>query len=217
MKLHGVIFSPFVQPVLMAARIKGIELELTPLPAGGTQSAEFAAISPMRRMPVLEESDGWTMAESASIVAYLEETQPGPSLLPVDARDAAKARLIAGLVDTEIAAGLRHFIVQKLFRMQDEPALLDHGRAQLRRGLAAIEQIGVNGGRWAVGDQPSVADIALVPLLSLGDLITGHSDSGELISGLPGIDAYWARARADPLGNRSYVEMRDGFLASRKR
>jgi glutathione S-transferase len=165
MKLYGVNFSPFVQRVLIAGRIKGVEIPVEPPPGGAMQSPEFAMISPMRRIPVLEEADGWTLCESAPIVSYLEETLPGPSLLPESPRDRARARQIAGLVDTEFAAGLRHYVVQKLFRMRDEPAQLSYGRDQLNLGLDAIERIGLPAEGWAAGSSPGIADAALIPFL----------------------------------------------------
>ena len=210
MKLHGVAFSPFVQRVLFAARVKGVELDLAPIGGAALQSPVFAAISPMRRMPVLEEEDGWTLCESSAIIAYLDETQPGPSLLPADRRMAARARQIAGLVDTEIAAGLRHFVVQKLFRMYDNPGALDYGRQQAELGLDAVERIGLDGDGWAIGDAPSIADAALIPFLTLGEMVCEVAPTPPTMAGRPSIDAYWKRIKATPLGSRSYSEIREG-------
>jgi glutathione S-transferase len=211
MKLHGIPMSPFVQRVLMAAQIKGIEIELAALPAGGMQTPEFAAISPTRRMPVLEESDGWRVVESGPIVAYLDETQPGPPLFPRNARAAAKARAIASIVDAEVHAGLRHFGLQKIFGSGDCEALLDYGSDQIAVGLDSLERMGVGSDLWAVGDAPSIADITFVPTLALGKIIAEVTDAGALVAGRPGIDAYWARVQADPIAARVYADIRDGF------
>lgn len=212
LKLYGSVLSPFVQRVLFAARAKGIELTLVPVGPGGTQTDSFAAKNPMRRVPVLEEDDGWTLSESAAIVAYLDAIEPGAALLPVDAREAARARMIAAIVDNEVAAGLRHFVIQSLFRMYDRPEVLDYGREQLNKGLDVIEALGIGGG-WAVGDAPSVADATLVPLLALADLITRNSDAGPLVSGRPGLDRYFAFVRMTPLGGQTFTEMNDAFAA----
>lgn len=213
MKLHGVSFSPFVQRVLFAARAKGIPLEIAPVGGPQLQTPEFAAISPMRRIPVLEEADGWTLCESRTIIAYLDATRPGPSLMPADPRIAARARLIAGLVDTEVAAGMRHFVIQKLFGMAANQGALDYGARQLALGLDAIERIGLDAAGWAVGDTPTVADAALIPFLTLGEFIAEATDELPPIAGRKTIDAYWNRAKAMPLGAQTYQEMRDGFAA----
>lgn len=216
MKLHGIKMSPFVQRVLMAAEIKGIELDLIPLPAGGTHSSEFAAISPTRRFPVLEESDGWRIIESMPIVAYLDRTHPGPGLLPKDVRAMAKMGAIASIVDSDIHSGLRHFGLQKIFGFPANEALLAYGRDQITVGLDALEHMGIGFESWALADTPTIADVALVPTLALGKVIAELSDAGDLVAGRPGIDAYWARVHEVPLVARVYSDILDGFRRSLK-
>ena len=98
MKVYGVDFSPFVQRVLLAVRLKGHVLPAEPPPGGDRNSPEFAAISPMRRIPVLDH-DGWTLAESGAIVGYLDEVLDGPALLPVDPRERARAVMVERLIE----------------------------------------------------------------------------------------------------------------------
>ena len=218
MKLHGVVGSPFVQRVLVAARIKGIALELVPPPPGGLKSPEFMAISPMQRMPVLEDDDGWTLAESGAIVSYLDETQPGPSLFPEDAREAARARMVEMIADTELAGGLRHIILQKLFRLHDKPDLLAYGNSQWALGLDALEKIGIGRtGGWAVGDTPSVADAVLIPLFTLAEFTAQVSDGGQLMGSRPAVDEYWARVRTSELGVPVVRDLVDSLSALRQR
>jgi len=207
MKLYGFILSPFVQRVLIAARLKGHEIPVVPPPGGSISSAEFAAISPMRRIPVLEDDDGWHLAESAPIIAYLDDTLPGPPLLPADPRARALARMISGLVDTEVGAGLRHFMRQTVFCMCTDAGQLDYGRDQLALGLDAIERIGVGEDEWAAGEAPGIADAALIPLLALAEIIETHFGSGDLIAGRTTLAAYWARARESAIGRRTREEM----------
>ncbi len=207
MKLYGFILSPFVQRVLIAARLKGHEIPVVPPLGGAIASPEFAAISPMRRIPVLEEEDGWHLAESAPIIAYLDETLSGPPLLPADPRSRALARLVAGLVDTEIGAGLRHFMIQTVFCMGSDAGQLEYGRKQLALGLDALERIGVGSQEWSAGDAPGIGDAALIPVLALAEIIEAHFEGGALVAGRPGIEAYWARARESAIGRRTREEM----------
>jgi glutathione S-transferase len=207
MKLYGFILSPFVQRVLIAARLKGHEIPVVPPPGGAISSTEFAAISPMRRIPVLEDGDGWHLAESAPIIAYLDDTLPGPPLLPVDPRARAMARLISGLVDTEIGAGLRHFMRQTVFCMCSDAGQLDYGREQLALGLDALERIGVGQHDWAAGDAPGIADAALIPVLALAEIVDAHFEGGGLVAGRPGLAGYWECARDSAIGARTRDEM----------
>ncbi len=207
MKLYGFIVSPFVQRVLIAARLKGHEIPVVPPLGGSVASPEFAAISPMRRIPVLEEDDGWHLAESAPIIAYLDETLSGPPLLPADPRARAVAREVSGLVDTEIGAGLRHFMLQNVFCTCSDAGQLDYGRQQLALGLDALNRIGVGSREWAAGDAPGIADAALVPVLTLAEILETHFDGGALIGDRPGIAAYWDRVRGSAIGERTRAEM----------
>jgi len=206
-KIYGIILSPFVQRVLIAARLKGHEIPVVPPLGGAIASPEFAEISPMRRIPVLEDEDGWHLAESAPIIAYLDETLPGPPLLPATPRERALARQVAGLVDTEISAGLRHCMIQQVFCTCSDAGQLDYGLKQLAQGLDALERIGVGRQTWAAGKAPGIADAALIPVLALADLIEAHFDGGALLGDRPGIRAYWARARESDIGRRTREEM----------
>ncbi|MFD1610331.1 glutathione S-transferase family protein [Sphingomonas tabacisoli] len=210
MKVYGSTASPFVQRVLMAARIKGHELPVEP-PPGGMQSDEFLAISPMARIPVLND-DGWTLPESAAIVAYLEDVLDGPSLLSGTPKERAHARLIETLASHELA-GLRPLMVCKVFRMRDEPVLVEEAITTVGVGLAAIEKARDASHVWAAGDQPSVADCLLVPLFTLMEIIDPMAGTLALIAEQPGLAAYRDRAFATDIGGRSHREMKEAFAA----
>ncbi len=207
MKLYGFVLSPYTQRVLIAARIKGHEIPVEGPPGGALTSAAFAAISPMRRIPVFEDADGWRISESAAIVTYLDETLPGPPLLPAEPRARALARQVTGLGDTEIGAGIRHLMVQNVFCSASNKGQLDYGREQLAQGLAALQRIGVGRWAWAAGKEPGIADAVLIPQLALVELIEMHFDGGKLLKPYPAILDYWARAQVSPIGARCVAEM----------
>lgn len=211
MILYGVIFSPFVQRVLLAARFKGHDLALTPPPGGALSSPAFAAISPMGRIPLLDD-DGLILCESAIIVTHLDEVLDGPALLPDGRAPRAHARMIAQLVDGEVAAGFRPFVGHAMFRRPTDAILLDAGRAQIARGLDAIERLLDADGPWATGPQPGIADAALIPFLVLARMMEAQGQE-VFIGDRRRVGAYAVRALADPAGARSMAEMRDGFAA----
>ena len=211
MKVYGSVASPFVQRVLMAARIKGHDLPVEPPPGGSMQSPEFRAISPMGRIPVLED-DGWTLAESSAIVGYLDDVLDGPALLPANPRERAHARLVETLASHELA-GLRPIMVCKVFGMRDEPVLVDEAGTTIRAGLEALEKARDPGHVWAAGDSPSVADCILVPLFSLMEVIDPVAGTSALVAEQPGLAAYRERAFASEIGGRSVREMKEAFAA----
>lgn len=211
MKVYGSIASPFVQRVLMAGRIKGHDLPVEPPLGGSMQSPEFRAISPMGRIPVLDD-DGWTLAESAAIVGYLDDVLDGPSLLPGTPRERAHARTIETLASHELA-GLRPIMVCKVFGMRDEPVLVDEAVSTIRAGLDALEKARDPSHVWAAGDSPSVADCILVPLFSLMEVIDPIAGTRPLIAEQPGLAAYRDRAFASKIGGRTVREMKEAFAA----
>jgi glutathione S-transferase len=212
MKVYGVDFSPFVQRVLLAARLKGHELPTAPLPGGGFDAPEFAAISPMRRIPVLDD-DGWTLAESAAIVDYLDEVLDGPALLPANPRERARALMIERIVEQEVAPGARPFMVTRVFAMRpEEPAITDAARAQIDAGLDALERARTPADVYAVGAAPSRVDAVLTPVLALWDMIDPVVDSRAQIAARPGLAAYFAMAERDPILGAGITTMRSGFM-----
>lgn len=212
MRVYGVDFSPFVQRVLLAARLKGHVLPTAPLPGGGFDSPEFAAISPMRRIPVLDD-DGWTLAESGAIVGYLDERLDGPSLLPADPRERARARMIESLVENEIAPHPRPFMVARVFAIvPEEPAITDAARARIDAGFDALERARTAADVYAIGPAPTRVDALLTPILALWDMIDPVVDSRRHIVARPGIAAYFAMAERDPVLGEGIRTMRDGFM-----
>lgn len=208
MKVYGVLLSPFVQKVLLAARLKGHELAVDALPGVSTQSPEFAAISPMRRVPVLADGD-LHICESSAIIAHLDEVLDGPPLLPADAAGRATARAIAAIADGEFA--LRPFVTQKVFGGPSEPALLAAAEAQTERGLDAIERMLDPAGPWTAGAAASVADATLVPYLVLAEIIGRIPGVPDFVGTRPNLVRYRDTVLALPVPARTREEMTAGF------
>lgn len=76
-RLWGRASSVNVQKVLWALAEIGLEVEhkIVGGPYGGTQTAEFGALNPLRRVPVLED-DGQVIWESNAILRHLSRSYP---------------------------------------------------------------------------------------------------------------------------------------------
>ncbi len=210
MKLYGVALSPFVQRPLMAARFKGHELPLDTLPGVGLADPRFRAISPMARIPVLEDGD-LHVCESLVIVSHLDETLDGPPLLPADAAGRSRARGIAQIADLEVAAGLRPLVAQKAFNGPADPVMLRAVSSQLARGLDAIEVLADGGGPWLAGPAPTIADVALLPLLVLARMLEAIPGVDPILGDRPTLVAWLDFALAEPVPARTRREMEEGF------
>ncbi len=77
MKLYGRRLSPYVERVCLQIAYKGLgdEIVLTPIPGEDLKSPEYLAISPLGKMPLLEDGD-FRLPESAVIAEYIEEKFP---------------------------------------------------------------------------------------------------------------------------------------------
>ena len=77
--------------------------------AGDLKTAEFGALNPRRRVPVLVDDD-FVLTESAAIVEYIEERWPSaPALFASDARQRAIQRRMVREADQYLADAGRRF------------------------------------------------------------------------------------------------------------
>jgi maleylacetoacetate isomerase len=103
-----------------------------------------------------------------AILEWLEETQPAPALLPRSARDRAWVRAIAQVLIADVQP-LQNQSVTRYLKASfhaDEPALQTWLREWIGRGLATVEALlgqKRSGGKYCHGDQPTFADVCLVP------------------------------------------------------
>ena len=83
--------SPNARRVHVFMAEKGIDCERVAVDIRGGEnlSAEFQAMNPAGRVPVLELDDGTFIGESVSICRYLEGQNPQPNLFGDDAKSAA--------------------------------------------------------------------------------------------------------------------------------
>ena len=185
MKLIGTGLSPYVQRVLLAARHKGIELEMSP-PEGGPRGAVHLALNPMGKIPVLLDGD-LVLPESQVILEYLEDILPTPSLYPGDASQRARIRLVTRLLDTYGPASFNAFIVGD----KDGIELINQRIDECMRYLDHFWP----GGTFAAGEEFSAADCALVPVFCIFDSLQTFFQTYERVKAWPTIDAWWGGTR----------------------
>lgn len=165
MILYGSSLSPYVRKVLAFASEKGIELELkrTGFPEF---SAEFLEASPFRKMPALRDGN-YTLADSSAIIHFLEGKYPDNPLIPADPRQKGKTIWFEEFADTIlVACGAKIFfnrIVGPRFmsRTCDEEAVQSAVRDELPPVLSYLESVAPAEGGYLVGDQLTLADIAV--------------------------------------------------------
>jgi len=160
--IHGVPPSPFVRKVRVFLAEKNVPYDLKPQQPIG-QSPEYLAMSPLGKIPCLQEGD-FTLPDSSAICAYLERVHPKPALYPGEARSYGRALWLEEYADSKLAevCGTPFFqrVVRKLFFQQPsdeklvaeivdekQPPVFDYLEGQLESGAE-----GLVGGRFSIAD-----------------------------------------------------------------
>ncbi|WKE66392.1 glutathione S-transferase family protein [Gallaecimonas kandeliae] len=168
--LYGVPMSSFVRKAMLALTHKGISYRFQPA-IPGSDDADFREASPLGKVPAFRTDDGFGFADSSVIIAYLEKTNSNNSLYPAAANDYAWALWLEEYGDTRMMEATGGLYFQKVIgpayfghttdpeRVRElseklVPAVLDYMESQLRQGA------------WLVGDELSVADLALASNLA---------------------------------------------------
>ena len=167
--LHGYYRSTAAYRVRIALNLKGLSATHVPvhLRQGEQHSEAYRAVNPMGLVPWFSE-DGVALGQSLAIIEYLEEAYPTPALLPSNLASRAYAREIACTVACDIHPVGNLRVLEKLSADYKESA---EGRAAWNRhwmeaGFTAIEsRLQKAAGHFAIGDEPCLADLYIVPQL----------------------------------------------------
>jgi len=171
LKLYSFWRSSAAYRARIALNLKGLSYELIPVNLaanGGEQhAASFHEVNPQELIPVLVHGERH-IRQSMAIVEYLEESFDGPRLLPVTARERARARALAQSIACDIHPINNLRVLQYLEREFNVP--LEERERWVRhwieRGFAAFEEMLASNpstGEYCEGDAPSIADVCLVP------------------------------------------------------
>lgn len=170
MKLYGYWRSSASWRARIALNLKGLSYEYVPVNlAEGVQHREaYRAVSPAGTVPTLEFVEGGRtirLQQSMAIMEYLEELHPAPALLPRDPVMRARTRMLAELINSGIQPLQNLKVIQYVEKTLegDKKAFAAHF---IREGLEALEKMAQEtAGAFLVGEQPTVADICLIPQL----------------------------------------------------
>jgi len=167
LKLHSAWRASAPYRVRIGLNLKGVAYEVAPvdLVAGQQKSEAYHAVNAQDLVPSLVLEDGRVLTQSLSILEWLEETQPGPALLPADAFDRQVVRAMAFIVACDIHPVNNLRILKALAGLGvEEPARNSWARRWISEGFTALEpMIARHGAGYAFGDAPTLADACLVP------------------------------------------------------
>ncbi|PIE18053.1 MAG: maleylacetoacetate isomerase [Proteobacteria bacterium] len=157
----------------IALNLKLLNFEQKPvdLVANEQKAEDYLELNPAGLVPALVVGtpgpDQIVLGQSLAMIEYLEEVHPEPALLPVDPVERARVRQIALIVACEMHP-LNNIAILRY--LKDPLGVSDEAKQAwyehwVERGFDGIERILGDGqaGNYCHGDQPTYADVFLVP------------------------------------------------------
>ena len=165
--------------------------------------AEWRRRWPLAKMPVLADGDR-TVAETSTIIAYLQAFHPGPvRLIPDDPYDAVRVQMFDRVFDLHVQSPMQAVVSDALrpADAQRDP----YGVAMAKEALEKVYRLlndELTGRIWAACDDFTLADCAAAPALFYADWV--QPIAGEHAT----LKAYRARLLARPSVARAVEEAR---------
>ncbi|MFP3568366.1 glutathione S-transferase family protein [Paraburkholderia sp. SIMBA_030] len=203
LKLYAHPFSSYCQKVLTALYENGTPFELCLLSHTDPEvMAEFAALWPIKRFPVLVDGSR-TVMEASIIIEYLGLHHPGPvPLLPADARAALEVRSMDRFFDNYISTPQQKIVADSLRpEAERDPRGVADARAMLDTAYGWLDKVMAER-EWAAGDRFSLADCGAAPFLFYADW------THRIGPAFPHVLAYRQRLLARPSFARAVDEAR---------
>lgn len=194
LKLYGFAVSNYYNMVKLALLEKGLSFEEVPFYAG--QSPEALAISPRGKVPVLGVEQGF-INETSVILEYLEQTQPGPALLPGDPFERAQVLALAKEIELYIELPARACYGEAFFGATVPDAIKEKSRSELVQGFASLARHG-KFAPYVAGSSLSVADLYFLYSVSLACAVGQKLFAVDYLAGMPEAKALMARLEQMP-------------------
>lgn len=199
--LYGHPFSSYTQKALIALYENDTAFQFRSL-EDKQAAAEWAALWPIKRFPLLLDDDRSVM-EASVIVEYLDLRHPGrTTLVPRDAHAAVDVRFMDRFFDNYVMTPMQKIVVDRLRPKENRDSF---GVAEARRALDTAygwlnEKMKFR--EWAAGEDFSLADCAAAPALFYADW--AHPIDNALVN----VKAYRGRLLARPSFARAVDEAR---------
>jgi len=194
LKLYGFAVSNYYNMVKLALLEKGVPFEEVPFFAGN--SPEALAISPRGKVPALGVEQGF-INETSVILEYIEQTQAGLRLLPVDPFERAQVLALAKEIELYIELPARACYPEAFFGMPVPDAIKEKARTELLDGIASLGRHG-KFAPYVAGEILSVADLYFAFSVDLACAVAHKVFGLDLLADMPGAKALLERLQQNP-------------------
>ncbi|MGZ3419024.1 MAG: glutathione S-transferase family protein [Polyangiales bacterium] len=170
-KLHGFPMSPNTRRAMLGLEESGLEYELSPvdLMSGAHKHADYLALNPTGRVPVLVDGD-FVLWESNAILEYVA-AQSNKGLGPRDARERGEISRWMFMNAAHLSPAFAHVFAHTI-RLPEEqriPQLVTNGKAEIDRCLGPLDKH--LAGREFILDRLTIADLSVAPTLGAASMI----------------------------------------------
>ena len=172
-ELYDFYLSAAAFRVRIGLKLKGVDYRVIPVSLvknGGEQHlTEYRTLNPQGLLPTITDDD-FVLSQSLAILEYLDDTYPAPPFLPPEPARRARVRQLAHLIvaDVQSLTSLRVLAYLRTTLQANEQQRSLWVRHWLLEGLDALELWLTAEGpthRYSLGNEVTLADICLVPLL----------------------------------------------------
>ncbi|WP_299731089.1 glutathione S-transferase family protein [uncultured Tateyamaria sp.] len=169
-KVLGNPLSPFTRKVVLFASEMGLSIDLK-LVNPYAPPEGFEAISPLKRVPVLQ-TDDFTLNDSSAICAYLNAVHPAnATLFPKEPKHLGHALWIEEYVDTALFSEISEGVFRPIFinEMRGRPIDAKTVQASVAEHLPPLLtylETQISGKDWFCGDAISIADVSVYSQLA---------------------------------------------------
>jgi glutathione S-transferase len=218
MQLVGISLSPYFERAVITLDAKGAldQVELK-LPAANLGTPEAKAVNPTGKIPYLLLDDGSFLPEGQVIAEYFDDVFGGPSLMPRDPVQAAKAKLLCRTIDLYVGPHTSSLARTITRGVRDEAAIAHALSEGLPLGIDLLESH-ISSDTFAVGESFSFGDVALIP--HMFHFLTFLKEFNiSVFEGRPKLTAWWERHKESDIVKNSHARMMASlqFLIERAR
>lgn len=192
LRLHGYAVSNYVNIVRAALIEKRLDHDLVDTRA--SQEADFLAVSPMGKIPVLETGHGW-LGETVAILDYLDDAFPETPLRPAAIGARARSRQLINVVQVYVETPARSLYHGVFGNAAIPDAIAAASRGSLDRGTAALARL-MQPQPFLFGDAPGQADLFAFYNLDIVDRVTRFAYGRSIVREIGVLGDWWPAMQA---------------------
>jgi len=198
-KLYGASISSCTRRVMLIAKERNLQYELTPLDFEAEEHKQppYLQHHPFGQIPYISQDDGFELYESRAIGRYLATLGSGPELIPTEPKACAKFEQAASVeyaqfdpIASEIA---KEKVFKKYYGEVTDEKRVEKLVSQLEGKLDAYEAI-LGKQKYISGDNLTIVDLFHLPY---GHIVFEQLDYGNLDK-RPNVKRWW-----DDISSRS--------------